>query len=249
MTPAANGCEGNNFMATAPPPLARTPLHSWHAAHGARFVTSNGWYLPALYSTVERETAAACTGLALADVSAVVKFSLLGPGVPAAAQALAGDGPAPQGRAVLQWPGENRILACHLTADHLLLLAATCNPAVLRDRLAQLPAGLALVRNDATTAQAGFYLAGLHIDDMLRHLTTLDISPARLPAGSCAETGLAGVHALLVRPPASEPPSFQVYVAWDLAEYVWERLLDAGRPWGIVPLGWEALRTLGLAAF
>jgi glycine cleavage system aminomethyltransferase T len=236
-------------MATAPPPLARTPLHSWHAAHGARFVTSNGWYLPAVYSTVERETAAARTGLALADVSAVAKISLLGPGVPAAVQALAGDGPAPQVRAVVPWPGENRTLACRLSADHLLLLAKTCNPAVLHDRLAQLPAGLALVRNDATTAQAGFCLAGLHMDDMLRHITALDVSPARLPAGSCAETGLAGVHALLVRPPDSEPPSLQVYVAWDLAEYIWERLLDAGRSRGIVPLGWEALRTLGLAAF
>ena len=56
-----------------------------------------------------------------------------------------------------------------------------------------------------------------------------------------AETSLAGAHALLVHPPAgSSPPSVRVYVAWDLAEYVWERLVETGRHRGLMPLGHDA---------
>jgi glycine cleavage system aminomethyltransferase T len=237
---------------TATPLISRSPLHHWHTEHGARFTTSGGWQLPALYSSVERETAAGRSGLVLADTSAVAKIGLLGSGVSAAALALAGETLATKARGVVRLQSDPAVFVCRQTADYLLMLAGTSNPAPILDRLVGLPACPSLVRNDETTARAGFCLAGLHIYDVLRQLVALDVSQAALPAGSCAETGLAGVHALLVRPPelgGSFPPSLQIYVAWDLAEYVWQRLLDAGRAWGMAPLGWEALRALGLASF
>jgi glycine cleavage system aminomethyltransferase T len=53
------------------PPIARTPLHHWHAAHGARFVERDGWQVVAAYSQAEREAEAAGAGLGLADLTAV----------------------------------------------------------------------------------------------------------------------------------------------------------------------------------
>ena len=49
--------------------------------------------------------------------------------------------------------------------------------------------------------------------------------------------------------PDSTPAALYVYVSCDLAEYAWERVLEAGRGFDIQPLGWEGLRALGLAAF
>jgi glycine cleavage system aminomethyltransferase T len=58
---------------------------------------------------------------------------------------------------------------------------------------------------------------------------------------------LASVHAVLVRSPELSVPSLRILVGWDLAEYVWATMLDAGRSLGIVPLGldgWRSLRVI-----
>jgi len=230
-------------MTVSTPPLARTPLHHWHAAQGARFAERDGWQVPQAYADVERETAAARTGLALADVSAFPKVSLRGPAVDEAADYLLGPSPAtrPCRAATLRHgaPG----LACRLTPDHLLLLASTTAPAPLADALAHLRHEPRLLESDVTSAHAGFWLIGPHAEGALRRLTSLD--PAALaPPGSCAETGLAGVQALLVPSLEVGVPSVRVYVSWELGEYVWESLLDAGRGWGMVPLGMDALAAL-----
>ena len=104
----------------------------------------------------------------------------------------------------------------------------------------RVPAATAVVASDATSAQASFCLAGPLGDALLQRLTAFDM--AALPSSSCAETGVAGVHAVLVRSQELSVPSLRILVAWDLAEYLWETLLDAGRGHGIAPLGLDGWR-------
>ena len=103
--------------------MARTPLHHWHHAHGARFVDRDGWQVVAAYSSADPEAAAARAGLGLADVSAFAKISLRGRGVSAFVASYAPDSPALNQRGVASLPSES-VLACRLTDDHLLLLAS-----------------------------------------------------------------------------------------------------------------------------
>jgi aminomethyltransferase len=231
-----------------PSSVFHTPLHHWHVQHRARFMESDGWQVPAAYADVAKETAAAHTGLILADVSFFAKVSLVGRGVPALTRDLAGDGAVSRVGGVSALDAGTTILACRLSEDQLLLLAATPATAALEAKLGTLLSGREVVRSDATTTCAGYYLAGPDPEETLQRLTALDISPAALPPGSCAETGLAGVPALLVRPPEGPLPCLYLAVSWDLTEYVWERLLEVGRSRGIVPVGLETLRTLGLVA-
>jgi len=231
-------------MAMSTLPLARTPLHHWHSAHNARFIDSDGWRLPAVYSTVEKETAAARAGLGLADISAFAKISLLGRNVPALTQALLGDGPAGRLRGVTRFAAGGPVLACRLTEDQLLLLAATTDAAPIARQLANLPEIRTLIQHDVTTALAGFQLIGPQVEALLRQLTPLDVSPTAFPNGTLAETSLAGVQALLVRVTELELPSMRIYVSWDLGEYVWGQILEAGRHKGLTAVGIEALRSL-----
>jgi glycine cleavage system aminomethyltransferase T len=127
----------------------------------------NGWQVPLVYSSMEQEVAAARTGVALADISALEPENV-GQGL------------------------------------------------------------------------AGLWLLGPRTDEVLRQLTSLDLA-ASLPRGARAETGLAGVHGLLVRTNTVPVENVQLHVAWDLGEYVWESLLHAGHRAGIVPLGLDAL--------
>src|SRR5262249_432514 len=103
------------------------------------------------------------------------------------------------------------------------------------------PEGPSVVRTDVTSAYAGFEVFGPRLGQLLSRVTHLDMGLASFPAHSCAETAIAGVEALLVRPPQDALPVLRIYVAWDLAEYVWERLMEAGRDGSITPVGLEAL--------
>jgi heterotetrameric sarcosine oxidase gamma subunit len=233
--------------------VARTPLHHWHAAAGARFIETDGWQVPAAYAGAEHEPAAPPAGLGLADVSAFAKVRLLARDGAAFNRILSAGDPAPRPGGAILLSADNPLLACRLTEDHLLLLAAAPGFAfqaeglTLRASRAGLEATTdqALIVRDVTCSYAGFCLLGQRPAEVLRHLTPLDVSAPAFPAGSCAETILAGVQTLLVHPPAdSFPPSLRVYVAWDLGEYVWEQILEAGRHRGLEPLGHDALGLL-----
>jgi heterotetrameric sarcosine oxidase gamma subunit len=229
-----------------------TPLYHWHKDHGARFVDRQGWQLPAVYTTVEQELAAAQTGLALADVSAFAKISLLGQGVATLTAALLGDSPASRPLGVGTLSAGGPVCACRLTADHLLLLASTTDLGPLSERLKDLTQDQPIISTDVTSGLAGFWLGGPRVEEVLRRLTALDVCSQALPHGACAETMVAGVQALLVRPPARPIPAVGVYVSWDLGEYVWEQLLAAAGGWtlagdggwGLTPLGLEAWHSL-----
>jgi sarcosine oxidase subunit alpha len=215
-------------------PTRLTPLHYRHLAHGARFADRDGWQVVAAYSGAEPEVAAARAGVGLADASAFAKLSLRGPAVRAAFPALA------PGRVAL--PGES-VLACRLTEDHLLLLAAAPTVPPAMQRLADLHDGTG-VQTDVTSAYAGFEAIGPGLEGVLRRLTHLDVRATALPPDSCAETALTGVEALLVRHDRGPLPALRVYVAWDLGEYVWERIIEAGRDAPITPIGLDALALL-----
>jgi heterotetrameric sarcosine oxidase gamma subunit len=230
-------------MATAAP-LRHTPLYHWHRAHGARFADRDGWQVAESYAGVEPELATARTGGGLCDVSAFAKVRVIGPGVVGMVRDLLGDGPAGKPLGVAQFTAGDSVLACRLTMDHLLLLAATTSPAGLEQRLASISTQEGVVRTDATCALASFCLVGPATDEVLCRVTPLDVRPGALPVGSCAETSLAGVQALLVRPPGLTVAAVHVYLAWDLGEYVWERLLEAGRELGLAPLGLAGLQRL-----
>jgi glycine cleavage system aminomethyltransferase T len=219
---------------------ARTPLDDWHVTHAARMTQEEGWLIAESYAPVEDELAVIRSGLALADLSAFAKISLLGAGVETAARLLIGDDSPLIPLRVARFNAFGSGMACRLTEDHLLVLPEAINAAGLVERLDTARAGTSIIRHDVTSAFAGFGLTGPGIASILASLTALD--PSALAPGFCAETNLAGMHALFVRPP--EVNQLQIYVAWDLGEYAWERLLESGRAVGVTAVGSAAWKTI-----
>jgi glycine cleavage system aminomethyltransferase T len=166
-------------MLAARTPLARTPLHHWHLAHGARLVERDGWSVVAAYSQPDHEAEAARASLGVVDITS---FGSIGPSSPV-------------------------------------------EPLVI---------------------EAAFWLLGPRLDELLRRLAAIDLRPVFLFPNSRLATAFAGVEAFLLSPAGLSLPSLQVHVSWDLGEYVWERILDAGTDLRIVPLGLEALALLGV---
>ena len=222
-------------MTTATPSAVnRSPFHHWHVARGARLVDSDGWQLPLAYTDPRDEAKAARESVGLADISAFAKLSLRGPGVPALAAALGSLAP----RRVLTM---DTGLACRLTDRCLYLLASSTSKASL---IEQMPLSGELLQTNITSAYAGFNVIGPSTEGLISKLTSLDLSMRAFPDGTCAETELAGVQALLVRPRARAVPEIAVYVGWDVGEYVWDRVLESGTGLGLTPLGTGGLRML-----
>lgn len=219
-------------------PLARTPLYHWHQKRQARLDALDGWQVPTAFRGADEEIAAARAGAGIADVSAFAKLSLRGPGV----SALQLQGRATQPRGVSTFWVDAPVLACRLTPDHLLLLAANMNMIVLDKHRQELTQSVQVVSSDETCAYAGFGLIGPRAEELLRHVTAFDLSS--LADESCAETKVAGVQALLVRPARLPLPALRLYVSWDLGEYVWETLFEAAHHLDLTPIGLDAWKRL-----
>jgi glycine cleavage system aminomethyltransferase T len=224
-------------------PLARTPLHHWHIAHGASMAEREGWLVPAAYSNVNHEVAAAHTGVRVVDLSACGKIALKGSGVGTLAQALAPGSPALRPHGVGEFNAGGLVLASRLAEDHLLLLALRPNVTGLYDRLATLRHDVSAVQTDVSRAYAMFCLLPIAAEDLLSHLTAFDVRWSRFRPGTCGEASLAGVHAVLVQYASGGSCTMYVAVAWDLAEHIWESLLNAS-PGDIRPIGVDAWRLL-----
>ncbi len=60
--------------------LARTPLHDWHAQHGAKLVEFAGWSMPVYYESIVPEHRATRQCVGLFDISHMGRFCFVGPG-------------------------------------------------------------------------------------------------------------------------------------------------------------------------
>src|SRR4029453_17825695 len=63
--------------------LLTTPLHAWHAAHGARLVDFALWHMPVQYGSIVEEHLATRKAAALFDVSHMGRIRFDGPGAAA----------------------------------------------------------------------------------------------------------------------------------------------------------------------
>jgi len=227
---------------TTNPPSARTPLAHWHAQHGGRFDELNSWQVPVAFSSEDAETNAARTGLAIADISFVAKTMLRGPAVSEFATTLTGSSQTNTSGRAIPLRADPSVLICHLQADQVLLLAGPSSKIRLDQLLSKAGKTASVIQIEVTSALAAFWLFGPNVNDALRRVTHHDV--AAMPPGSCAATGLAGVPAILVRPPTSAIPSMRALIGWDVTEYVWEELWQAGQTWKISPLGMDGLEVL-----
>ena len=95
------------------------------------------------------------------------------------------------------------------------------------------------------TLPPALLLAGPNSRDVLNRLTELDVLNEAFPNLSARETGLAHVHALLLRDDLDEAiPAFQLLFARSFGEHVWDAVMEAGEQFGILPFGLNAMNII-----
>jgi aminomethyltransferase len=234
-------------------PLA-TPLLDRHEALGAKIVEFAGWLMPIQYAGILEEHRAVRATVGLFDLSHMGELVVEGPEAGAAlAAALVTDPPAlAVGRAhysMICAPDGgilDDLIVYRLAEDRFMLVANASNARVVSDALAERLDGFRAVLDDRSLATCLVAVQGPRSLEILGPLTDIDL--AKIRYYGIAEGTVAGLHALVARTGYTGEDGFEVFAEVDRAGDLWDAMLEAGRPHGLVPVGLGARDTLRLEA-
>ncbi len=245
-------------------PLRRTPIHEWHEAHGVEWEPVGLWRRPFCYkragetthAAVNREVRNTRTNLGLLDASTLGKILVKGPdagkfldmlytgvmstlpvgkcryGLMCNEQGfLSDDG-------VVVRLSEDSWL-CHTTSG-----GADRIHGWMEDWLQCEWWDWKVYTANLTEQFAQIAVVGPNARKVLEKLGGMDVSKATLPFMTFAEGQLGGFNARVFRISFSGELSYEIAVPASEGRAFWEKLIEAGQEFGVMPYGTECLHIL-----
>ncbi len=245
-------------------PLRRSALDAWHEAHHAVWMPAGAWRRPAHYggvgagasAAIEREVAAVRGAVGLVDVSTLGKIEVMGPDAGVLLDRIY------TGLLSNLAPGRTRYglmldeagtvvddgVVMRLANGRFYLTTTTgASTTVYRElqrRVAEW--GLDCTLHNLTGHMAAMNLAGPRARQVLARCTDRPLDDTSFPYLALREMPVAGVAARMARVGFVGETGFEIHVPFAQAQAVWEALVEAGRPHGLLPFGVEAQRVLRL---
>ena len=229
--------------------MNRLPLHHLHQQLGASFTGLADWEVPAAYKDAASEYRAATEGVALIDRSYLGRFRVQGKDALDLLNRLSTYKvdvlPEGTGAATALLTNKGRVIdLLHLfaTEDGLLM---TTSPHT-RQRVAEWVELYTFLEEvsleDATERTAMLTLLGPEVDGLLERL--FSVHPARLELYGSSKVSLNGTEVTLLRTDPLDSPGYDIIVAAEDAERIWQALVDGGA----TPVGEEAYNALRIQA-
>jgi len=233
--------------------LRKTPLHAVHRESGAKMVPFGGWDMPVEYSGTIAEHNAVRTAAGLFDVSHMGQFEVEGEGALAFLQRVTANDAAKLVDGQAQYsalpmasgcPVDDVIVYRRSERRFLIVVNAANVEKDWRWLLGQHPSRCGL--HDLSDQFALLALQGPKAVAILRGLTSTDLES--IGFYRFAEGRVEGHDAIVARTGYTGEDGFEIFVAPDEAPALWRRLVEAGRPHGLLPAGLGARDTLRLEA-
>ena len=264
-TPVTFGAIAGRDVGQLFDPIRRTPVHSWHEAHGAVFEDVGQWkrarYYPrpreTMRDAVDRECLAARNRVAIQDVSTLGKIDIRGPDALALLERVYTNGWTTLGvgrcRYGLMLDENGMVMDDGVTTrigdDHYLMTTTTTGAARVMgwlDRWLQTEWPDLRVRLTSVTDHwAASAVVGPHSRRVLESLCSgIDFAPGAFPYLASRDAVLAGIPVRIARVSFSGELAYEIYACANEARHVWEALIDAGQSFGIMPYGTEAMHVL-----
>ncbi|PDQ18327.1 sarcosine oxidase subunit alpha family protein [Mesorhizobium sanjuanii] len=246
-------------------PERLTPMHDWHIANGATMYAAGLWYRPMIYGlsgeTIEqayvREAKATRESAGIVDVSTLGKIAMQGPD---AAEFLdrvytnmfstLAVGKARYGL-MLREDGLafDDGTTWRLGEQDFLMTTTTANAGKVMQHLEYyldvIWPELKVHVTSVTDEWAGAAIGGPKARAILAACVTgTAVDNATLPFMGIVRGKIAGVPVMICRLSFSGEMAFEVYCGAGYGTHVWEALVEAGKPFGLVTYGLEALGTM-----
>jgi glycine cleavage system T protein (aminomethyltransferase) len=235
--------------------LKKTPLNARHRSLGARMVEFGGWDMPVEYSGIVDEHMAVRTRGGLFDVSHMGQIEVAGRDALAAIQYVTSNDASRLSNGQAQYSAltttegtfVDDVLTYRLSNEHFMLVVNASN--IIKDfqwitsRIAGIGDAVAV---NTSSRYALLALQGPAAREVLQPLTGANLSEIKYYWFTTGE--IAGVRGTISRTGYTGEDGFEVFVPPASAERVWDAILLAGRPEGVIPAGLGARDTLRLEA-
>lgn len=236
-----------------PEQIQKTALHALHKQLGGRMAPFGGWDMPIEYSGITREHLAVRTAAGLFDVSHMGEIVIEGPEALAYVQHITCNNAArlqdgqvqysallyPQGTFV------DDILVYRFTASRFMFCVNASNTTKDFEWITQQNRFQATASN-LSQQYTQLAIQGPKALDIVQRLTPLDLSDIKyywFKQGT-----VLGVDAIVSRTGYTGEDGFEIYVAPEHSEIIWNTLLETGKGDGLIPIGLGARNTLRLEA-
>jgi aminomethyltransferase len=233
--------------------LKKTALNAIHRQLGARMVDFAGWDMPVQYAGPIPEHMAVRTRVGIFDVSHMGELEIRGPDARETVQRVSCNDANRLAISQCQYSAlttpdgtfVDDILIYCMESDRFLLCVNASNQTKDYEwiRSNALPKTEVIFRSDDFSQLA---VQGPKALQILRPLT--DIRLADIRYYWFATGKIAGVDAIVSRTGYTGEDGFEIYCHPPETENVWRRILECGKPHGIVPAGLAARNTLRLEA-
>ncbi len=225
-------------MSTSKTPIKLTPLRSIAQRLGATFTEKQGWRIPEVYTTAEDEITAARERVALADETPNGKLLLEGDHADSVLMEAFDLGS-------LQI-NEGRDGIYRLRNDLFFISTSPGKGVRAQKKLTTASAASEqfVTITDITHGRAEIRVIGPAGQELLSKVCGLDFHPSAFPNETAKQSSLAKTTQLIIRCDIGELPAFSIIGVQSLGVYVWDTLMEAGREFGVVPIGTAALDVL-----
>jgi len=242
------------------PAVARyTPLRERHEALGASFTDFGGWQMPVRYTSDLAEHHAVRQAAGIFDISHMAEFTVRGAGAADYLDgALAGRlsalamGKAKYSLLLAESGGiVDDVIVYRMQVDDFLIISNAGNRDAVREALVQRADGYEVDVADVSDDYALIAVQGPKAEAVVS--TTPGIDEVSAPWAeqkyyAWASASFAGSPLLLARTGYTGEDGFELLVSAADAPALWDALLAAGEPHGLVPAGLAARDTLRLEA-
>ncbi|MGY5032080.1 glycine cleavage system aminomethyltransferase GcvT [Streptomyces sp. 900116325] len=231
-----------------------TALDALHRSLGATMTDFAGWDMPLRYASERDEHNAVRTKAGLFDLSHMGEITVTGPQAAAFLNfALVGNiGTVAVGRArytmICAEDGGilDDLIVYRLGETEYMVVANAGNAQIVLDALTARADGFDATVRDDRDAYALIAVQGPESPAILSSVTDADLDGLKYYAGLPGT--VAGVPALIARTGYTGEDGFELFVAPEHAEQLWQALTAAGAPYGLIPCGLSCRDTLRLEA-
>jgi len=231
-----------------------TPLLDHHEELGARMVEYAGWMMPVQYRGILEEHRAVRTAAGLFDLSHMGELVVEGPesGVALAAALVSNPPSLKVGRAqysmICAADGGilDDLIVYRLADDRYMVVANAANAEVVSDALTERLGKRRAVLDDQSLSTGLVAIQGPRSAEILAPLTAIDLKALRYYGSEEGE--VAGIPVQLARTGYTGEDGFELFVDAEHTGDLWDAVLAAGAPAGLIPVGLGARDTLRLEA-